>query len=279
MSEIDPSKVKELMDKTAPLIKEIEKLRKSKLIVFWCESSINYPCAYKIYKIFRRLPHIENLDLLIESGGGDINATAKINKIIRSYCDHFNIIVPFFAKSAATLLALGADNLLMCKAGELGPVDPIVQDPATNLFVPAHSIEDALEFISNTEDPLIKVSLADKLNPLLMGAYIDAQKQGIQYLEEILADNPKKKIAIETFTTKFRSHGYPIDREQARETLGVERVIFPDDVLEEKLCDLHEFYADLSTEIKEDILILQTDHLRIFSINGKEIFKQLEKPN
>lgn len=68
MSEIEPSIVKGFMDKAAPFIKEIEDIRKSKLIVFWCEGSINYLCAYQIHKIFRRLPHIEKLDLLIESG-------------------------------------------------------------------------------------------------------------------------------------------------------------------------------------------------------------------
>jgi len=164
---------------------------------------------------------------------------------------------------------------------ESNPLHSKITFPQVSIFLcarAAHSIEDALEFISETEDPLIKVSLADKLNPLLMGAYVDAQKQGIQYLEEVLANNPKKKEAIEIFTTKFRSHGYPIDREQVQDTLGKEMVIFPDDSLEEKLGDLHELYADFSSTRDDDILLLQTNNLRICFIKDKEIFKQLEKP-
>lgn len=56
----------------------------------------------------------------------------RIAKLIREYCEEFNILIPFRAHSAGTLLALGANNLVMNKLGELNPVDP----STVNMFNP-----------------------------------------------------------------------------------------------------------------------------------------------
>jgi len=41
----------------------------------------------------------------------------------------FNVIIPFKALSCATLMALGADNILMTKMGQLSPIDPSIDSP------------------------------------------------------------------------------------------------------------------------------------------------------
>ncbi len=165
---------------------------------------------------------IEKLDILLESGGGNIDVTAKIVNILRSHCNKLSVMVPFYAKSAATLIALHADELIMCKSGELGPLDPIVQDPASKVWIPAHSIKEAVAFIEETKDPLVKLSMADKIPPLLLGAYRDAQNASKQYLQEALekkiADPSAREDSIHYLTEKFVSHGYPIEREMCKKS-------------------------------------------------------------
>jgi len=63
--------------------------------------------------------------IIIESPGGDINVAIKIVKMLRAaFPEGFSIIVPNIAKSAATMLVLGADEVIMGPSSELGPIDP-----------------------------------------------------------------------------------------------------------------------------------------------------------
>ena len=64
--------------------------------------------------------------LLLSSPGGDGLAAERIINICRSYSGtgEFGVIVPGKAKSAATMICLGASEIMMSKTSELGPVDP-----------------------------------------------------------------------------------------------------------------------------------------------------------
>lgn len=68
------------------------------------------------------------LILILNSPGGQAVAAEKILMVCRSYADtyktDFYALVPKSAKSAATILALGTDRILMSPAAELGPIDP-----------------------------------------------------------------------------------------------------------------------------------------------------------
>lgn len=64
--------------------------------------------------------------LLLNSPGGDGLAAERIINICRSHSktDEYKVIVPGKAKSAATMICLGASEIIMRKTAELGPVDP-----------------------------------------------------------------------------------------------------------------------------------------------------------
>lgn len=64
------------------------------------------------------------LDVLIHSPGGSATATESIVHLIRSRFDPVRFIVPHTAKSAATMLALSGNEILLGEAAELGPTDP-----------------------------------------------------------------------------------------------------------------------------------------------------------
>ncbi len=74
---------------------------------------------------------VRNLDLIVVSPGGDGTAAETMLDICRKYCtDTLRVVVPLYAKSAATLLALGADRIIMGETSELGPIDaqvPIIE--------------------------------------------------------------------------------------------------------------------------------------------------------
>lgn len=64
------------------------------------------------------------LDLLIHSPGGSPTAAEKIVLTCRSYAESFRVIVPKTAMSAATLVAMGADKIVLSETSDLGPIDP-----------------------------------------------------------------------------------------------------------------------------------------------------------
>ncbi len=64
------------------------------------------------------------LDVLIHSPGGSPSATESIVAQLRSRFGPIRFIVPHTAKSAATMLALSGDEILLADIAELGPIDP-----------------------------------------------------------------------------------------------------------------------------------------------------------
>lgn len=65
----------------------------------------------------------EHLDVIVASPGGDVEAAYLVARELRRRFERLTIFVPFRAKSAATLLCLAADELVLGSLGELGPLD------------------------------------------------------------------------------------------------------------------------------------------------------------
>ena len=82
------------------------------------------------------------LDLILHSPGGSAQAAEQIMEYLRTRFDYIRAIVPLQAKSAATMIALGCDEILMGDHSELGPIDPqiLVPVPEGTRYAPAHAI-------------------------------------------------------------------------------------------------------------------------------------------
>jgi hypothetical protein len=86
----------------------------------------------------------DKLDILIHSPGGSAEAAESIVKIIRKkFPKDVRFIITGTAKSAATMLAMSGNSILISAAGELGPIDPQVR--IDNRFSPAGSIIDQFD--------------------------------------------------------------------------------------------------------------------------------------
>ena len=81
------------------------------------------------------------VDVFVHSPGGSAEATESIVSIIRSRFSDIRFIVTGTAKSAATMLVMSGNRILMSDAAELGPTDP--QEIVGNArFSPAGAILD-----------------------------------------------------------------------------------------------------------------------------------------
>lgn len=168
----------------------------------------------------------KKITLFLQSGGGILEAAIKFVDIITHYANHFDVIVPMMAKSAATLISLSAENLYMTPVSELGPVDPIVQSPTNpGIQVPARAIKDLIKLYSReqkatdtkerTDVDKILLKKIEELDTYLLGSYESALVFSTNQIEERLKakikDNPALlKEAVYEFTEKHPSHSFPI---------------------------------------------------------------------
>jgi membrane-bound ClpP family serine protease len=69
----------------------------------------------------------QDLHLLLVTPGGDGETAVRLARSAQARCREFTVIVPDQAKSAGTILALGAHHILMGPVSDLGPIDPQIQ--------------------------------------------------------------------------------------------------------------------------------------------------------
>ena len=184
------------------------------------------------------LPDTDALDLLIVSNGGDGTVAWRIVSLIRERVKKFSVLIPQAAFSAATLIALGADEIVMHPNGNLGPTDPQItmprKDQRDGSITPIRfGYEDMAAFIEFARD---KVGLNDQAHMtevfrqfcIEVGAVpIGVAARGSQLTfamgERLLklhmkaAEEQKARAISEALNTKFFHHGYPVSRNEAKE--------------------------------------------------------------
>jgi Periplasmic serine proteases (ClpP class) len=186
------------------------------------------------------------IDLFIHSNGGDGTVPWRLVTLIREFCDRFTVLVPYRAFSAATLTALGADEVVMHPMGMLGPTDATVANPFNPVDPAAPnrrlgiSVEDVTAYIQlvkddvgiQHEDELIQAfaSLATNVHPLALGNVKRTMSQSRMMARKLLelhmgADSRHKVDEIvDNLTSKLFFHGHPINRTEAREQIQIPTV-------------------------------------------------------
>lgn len=254
--------------KRLDIIKEIESKRKSKLIVYFtgdrqnAVGMINEDAVEPLYNNLINLEFDESLkkktiDLFLYSRGGNVSVPWKIATMIREFCDEFNVLIPYKAYSATTLLALGADCIIMGKKGELGPIDPTLEREEGQISkrIPVEDVNSYISFIkekANINDQaalatMIK-SLVDEITPLVVGN-VNRQNSHIRLVARKLLTSRNEKVdeekidsIIETLTEKMYYHGHGIGRKEAKE-IGLP-INNPKSEIEDLMWDLYIEYRN-----------------------------------
>jgi hypothetical protein len=254
----------------AELISDLEKERGSKIIVYFTGdrqpfvSRIAEDAVRPLYEHLLNLDFNEEkkvIDLFLYSRGGDVSVPWRIASMVREFCEEFNILVPYKAQSAATLLSLGVDNIIMSKKAEFGPIDPtLVKATIGEGALPQQeiSVEDVNSYLSfvkekaniNDQSALAEVvgSLVNQISPLTLGS-VNRQNSHIRLVARKLLTSRKEKMdeekinsIIETLTEKIYSHGHGIGRKEAKD-IGLP-VIIPDDKTENLIWQLYLKYEE-----------------------------------
>ncbi len=79
---------------------------------------------YIIQRIKQKKPEQQNLIVILETNGGRMEIVERLVSVMRKHYDHVSFIIPDFAYSAGTVLALSGDRIYMDDYSVLGPIDP-----------------------------------------------------------------------------------------------------------------------------------------------------------
>lgn len=137
----------------------------------------------------------QDLHLLLASPGGDGETAVRLARAAQSRCRELTVIVPDAAKSAGTLLAIGAHHILMGPSSDLGPIDP--QFYLNGDLVAAKDIiaavDDAAERVQNAPDTYpLYASLLSNLTALIVQQARSALDRSEDALLEALQSNPDR---------------------------------------------------------------------------------------
>jgi Serine dehydrogenase proteinase len=163
--------------------------------------------------------------LLLESNGGKIEPAYQISKICKQFAkDRFVVVVPRAAKSAATLIALGADEIHIGSMGELGPIDPQLGDlPALGVKRALETIASVCEEYPKSADAFAKY-MSQRVTIEQIGYCERVVESAVQYAERLLSKKSFLKQNAHQIAYKlvyeYKHHGFVIDRDEATVTLG-----------------------------------------------------------
>src|ERR1700676_1479925 len=199
------------------LIGRIERERKSRVILLVHRQETMSLLGFPIFRYIDvddseeviRAIHLTDpeipLDLVLHTPGGLVLAATQIARAIFKHKGKVTVFVPHYAMSGGTLLALAADEIVMCDYAVLGPVDPQLGEyPAASILQAVHRKPIA----EGADKTLILAAQAEK-----------AIAQMRQEVAELLADKyPAEKAGeiAKLMTSGTWTHDYPITCERAR---------------------------------------------------------------
>lgn len=225
-----------------------------------------------LMEVFRSLEG-GNLDLIIHSPGGSVEAVDRLVRYMRSKFQHIRAFIPLAAMSAATMWSLACDQIVMGKHSQLGPTDPQVQLPSGLRAAGElrEEFEQAVEQCRNDPARLAAwLPILQQYPPGLLQMCQDFERLGTELVQKWLATymfagrddrESKSREVAEYFANQklHKSHGRGIDREQAR-SLGIEIVNLEDDQdLQDAVLSVH--HSVLHTFSNTPVTRLVENHL------------------
>ncbi|EJD6653609.1 serine protease [Raoultella ornithinolytica] len=230
------------------LYRDLERERGSKVITYVTgdRPGMETKIHSEVYDFF--VNHLDEIGvtpkislLLYTKGGETLTAWSLVN-LLRQFCDELEVIIPSKCLSAGTIMALGANKIIMTKQATLGPIDPSLTSPLNPIAtingqesISPVSVEDIKAYlalakdelgIQNPEDSInILLKLSEKVHPLVLGSVYRAQTQ-IQMLARRLlthqvSESDKIERIVSFLCSDSGSHDYTISRREATNDLGL----------------------------------------------------------
>ncbi|GAA1790272.1 SDH family Clp fold serine proteinase [Planosporangium flavigriseum] len=139
------------------------------------------------------------LHMILASPGGDGETAVRMVRSLHARCTELTVIVPDMAKSAATLICLGADHIVMGPAGDLGPIDP-------QFLLNKQSLAGAKDIVRAVDEAEERLKRAPDTYPLFAALLADVNMLMVQQARSAMAPTPTPRSYRRTAR---KNSGYP----------------------------------------------------------------------
>ena len=283
-----------LMERTQPVIDRLSAALGEPVFTYWnsTKGAICQNDVAGLYALLRSTGMLERLSLFIKSDGGSGQAALRMVNLLRRYVKHLTVLAPLECQSAATMLALGADRIIMGPLAHLSAVD-------TSLTHDLSPIDRDNDRVSVSNDELLRVirlwteqakdstknpyeALFPYVHPLVIGAVDRSSALSTRICEEILSyhmkDQERAREISNILNSGYPSHNYPITlREAHRIGLKVEPM---EDCVNGLLFELNEIYSEMGQSATTDFDEKNSHDnsiLNVLESGGLLIYFQLDK--
>jgi Serine dehydrogenase proteinase len=220
-------------------IKTLQDRHGSTIFVFWNVDQLKQEDFFTLADALEGENPKNDVELIVLSPGGSGEAGYRIGHTFQNWAKDnarkFRVIVPLYAKSAATIIALGAHEIVMGLQSEIGPIDPQIPKYDRNRdrwrYIPAMSIMDGLKLVSEYLDKIPPMSKffeeiirGERLSLDDLGVLERSRESGKQYGETLLTggmipDQESARQTVERLADYYKFHGHPIDAFEAENEL------------------------------------------------------------
>ncbi len=162
-----------------------------------------------VIRAIRSTPPGTPIALVLHTPGGLVLAASQIAMALKKHKGKKIVIVPHYAMSGGTLIALAADEIIMDPDAVLGPLDPQLQTPKGVFPAPSLIRIAKLKGDKASDETLILADVAEK-----------ALREIQDTIVKLLTDKMPRERALEVakkLTEGYYTHDYPITVEHARE--------------------------------------------------------------
>ena len=250
-------------------IVELEGILGSKVICFLTSDRPNTrmllsrDCPKIIQQHLDKAEYYEKLSLYFLSLGGDLDVPWELVTLLRSHCKKLQVIIPYTCHSAATLFAIGCDELVVGRRGQLSPTDPTLhvrQGTDEKASTTEFGVEDINAFVKFVQGTLGNAftkyghealnKLIDTVPPHLLGSINRNYFRSRLLIEKMLALSGKKytsaakKRIINLLTVGYFSHQHFISRAEMINELKLPVVEAEKLKIDGLIWDLYEDYAN-----------------------------------
>ena len=167
----------------------------------------------ELLRIIRLTPDEQPIDLIVHTPGGIALAATQIAFALKAHKGKTTVMVPHYAMSGGTLIALAADEILMDPHAVLGPVDPQIGTQKGTYA--ATSILKVVETKSRDETDDETLYLAEEAKKA-----IDQMKDTVRQLLSDKFDAEEVEKIIDNLVSGKYTHDFPITAEATCELLG-----------------------------------------------------------
>jgi ATP-dependent protease ClpP protease subunit len=285
-----------LFDDTQAIIIAIEKEIGRKLLVYWTSDrgSVCDNDVVALYEIFKHIGRSEDIALFIKSNGGDVEASLRLVNLMREYNTRVHALVPLESASAATMIALGADEISMGPLAHLTAIDSSMVHDMSPID------ERNNRRVSVSQDELARIvalwnanskehhgnpytDIFQYIHPLVVGAIDRSSSLSIKICKEILSFHIKDEAECDRISkllnSDYPSHSYPITTREAKR-IGL-KVSSLNPVVNDLLLDLNSLYSEMAQKALTDfneynyhdneiINIHETQGIQIYFQNDKD---------